>query len=469
MIALQDKQKVHFVGIGGFGMSAIARILLQRGFVVSGSDKKANAFTQQLADEGATIFIGNAPEHVGEVDYLIVSSAISPTDSEVNIAQVRGIPVYKRANILASLMHGKTCIAIAGTHGKTTTTAMVTHILRECGHDPSYIVGGVMANTGDNAHHGTGNAFVIEADEYDNMFHGLRPQVAVVTSLEYDHPDFFKTPQDMTDSFAHFVDLLPSDGQLIMEREAYRQLHQATKATITQYGFDFGRGEWMAKPPHYKQDTHTMTYEIANPERRERYLVHLGMYGNHNALNALAAILVAQTQGIELQPAIDALASFKGTGRRFELRADVDEIAIIDDYAHHPTAIQTTIEATRRLYRDREVWAVWQPHTFSRTQALLDDYASAFYEAQQVLVTDIFASREAYTDSTHSRDVVLAIQKKCESLKHPPRVQYSGSLQNTVDLLKAQVKAPAVILIMSAGDAPEIGVSYLAWLQDNSA
>jgi UDP-N-acetylmuramate--alanine ligase len=466
VIALQAKQKVHFVGIGGFGMSAIARILLQRGFTVSGSDKKANAFTQQLADEGATIFIGNAPEHVGNVDCLVVSSAISSTDAEVNTAQARGIAVYKRADILASLMHGKTCIAIAGTHGKTTTTAMVTHILRECGYDPSYIVGGVMANTGDNAHHGTGDAFVIEADEYDNMFHGLRPQVAVVTSLEYDHPDFFKTPQDMTDSFAHFVGLLPADGQLIVEHEAHRQLHQASNAHITQYGFDLGGGDWFVKHPLYNNHAQ-MVVEMSN--LKKRYLARLGVYGNHNAMNALAAVLVAHTQGIELQTAIDALASFKGTGRRFELRADVDKIAIIDDYAHHPTAIQTTIEAAYRLYRDREIWAVWQPHTFSRTQALLDDYAGAFYEAHQVLVTDIFASREAYSDSIHSRDVVLAIQKKCESLKHPPQVQYSGTLQNTVEMLKAQVKAPAVILIMSAGDAPEIGVSYLAWLQDNSA
>src|SRR5664279_5012593 len=209
-------QHIHLVGIGGAGLSAIARILIGQGYTVSGSERTPNALTDALARDGATIYAGHAAANVTGADALIVSSAIQPDQVEIAAAQAAGVPVYKRADIMADLMTGKRVIAIAGTAGKTTTTAMITHILLETGKDPSYIIGGMLSTTGENAGVGTGDAFVVEADEYDNMFLGLRPNIAVVTNVEWDHPDFFKTPEDTQHTFEQFVNLLPDDGTLIV-------------------------------------------------------------------------------------------------------------------------------------------------------------------------------------------------------------------------------------------------------------
>jgi UDP-N-acetylmuramate--alanine ligase len=209
-------QHIHLVGIGGFGLSAIARVLLQQGFMVSGSDRNLNALTAALKREGATIYKGHDPVYVVGAEMVVISSAIPIDNIEVLAAQAQGIPVYKRADVIGAIMSGHYGIAIAGTHGKTTTTAMTTHILMETGQNPSYILGGILRNTGHNADIGGGRVFVIEADEYDNMFHGLRPQVGVITNIEWDHPDFFRTPHEMVESFSHFVGLLPREGLLVV-------------------------------------------------------------------------------------------------------------------------------------------------------------------------------------------------------------------------------------------------------------
>ena len=438
-------KRVLFVGIGGFGMSAIARILLQRGIVVSGSDRGSNAFTTQLASEGATIFQGHAAANVGEVDSVIISSAINPENPEVIEAHTRGIPVYKRANMLSAMMAKQQTIAIAGTHGKTTTTAMVAHILLQTGNDPSYIVGGVMANTGDNAHSGNGQAFVIEADEYDNMFHGLNPHIAVVTSLEYDHPDFFPSFEEMTASFQKFADLVPPEGTLIVCADnASSSLQAHIGTTIITYGIQLGD----IRATNLRYEGSRMKFDVLTAGEYSM-TADLGVYGEHNALNVLAAALAAGTQGVDMIDAFRALETFAGTGRRFEVKAEIHGIVIVDDYAHHPTAIATTVEAARQRYPHHALWAVWQPHTFSRTLQLRDDYATAFSQADHVLVTDIFASREAFSDVIHSRDVVVQMQYA--------DARYSGSLEETAQLLIQEVKSPSVVLIMSAGDAPKIG------------
>ena len=214
-MTLTPGQHIHLVGIGGAGLSAIARILLGQGYTVSGSDRTPNTLTDALARDGATIYAGHDAANIAGADALIISSAVKPDQVEVAAAQANGIAVYKRADIMADLMRGKRVIAVAGTAGKTTTTAMITHILLETGKDPSYIIGGVLSTTGTNAGVGKGDAFVVEADEYDNMFLGLRPNIAVVTNVEWDHPDFFKTPEDMQRSFEQFVSLLPDDGTLL--------------------------------------------------------------------------------------------------------------------------------------------------------------------------------------------------------------------------------------------------------------
>lgn len=441
---------IHLVGVGGFGMSAIARVLLQRGYRVTGSDRAANALTQQLSAEGARVYVGHAADQIGDAQAVVISSAVQPDNPEVLAARNRGVPVWKRAELLAALLAGYQTLAVAGTHGKTTTSAMLAHILRATAHDPSYIVGGVMANTGDNAHHGAGRAFVIEADEYDNMFHGLRPSVALVTSLEYDHPDFFPTYDAMIASFAAFVRQIDPTGRLIVCAEGGAlRLAAVGPAPVVTYGLH--AGDWRVADLAYEGDQMRFVVRCGD---QVAATAALHVYGQHNALNALGAALAAEAYGVPLATALAALTTFRGTGRRFEVKGEVDGVVVIDDYAHHPTAIVATLEAARQRYPNHTVWAVWQPHTFSRTLELLDEYARAFDHAHHVLVTDIFPAREPFTDRIHSRDVVAR-------MSHPD-ARATGDLSATAQVLIVEAVAPAVVLVMSAGDAPKIGELFLA-------
>lgn len=420
----QPQQRVHLIGIGGAGLSAIARILLERGVAVSGSDRMPNPLAEVLQRDGAHVFYGHDAAHVTGADAVIVTSAAPPDHVEIAAAKAAGIPVYKRADVIASIMAGQTAICVAGTHGKTTTTAMIAHILRQTGRDPSYIVGGTLPLTGTNAGVGQGGAFVIEADEYDYMFLGLRPEIAVITNAEWDHPDFFPTPELLLDAFRRFIALIPPDGTLIAcaDDPGSASLMAEARCRVIPYGYPY------------------------TP-------IPLSIPGRHNLYNAHAAILAAGTQGVSRDEAAAALATFAGAGRRFDVRFDRDGIAVIDDYAHHPTAIRATLEAARSRYPDRALWAVWQPHTFSRTRALWADYLSAFADADHVVVTDIYAAREG-------ADGVTTAARFVSALSHPD-AQHAPSLADAAALLNTEVRAPAAILIMSAGDAPEIGVRFL--------
>ncbi len=450
-------QHIHLVGIGGAGLSAIARILLGQGYTVSGSDRTLNALTEALAHDGATIYAGHAADNITGADALIVSSAIQPDQVEIAAALASAIPVYKRADIMADLMVGKRVIAVAGTAGKTTTTAMITHILLETGQDPSYIIGGVLSTTGTNAAVGQGDAFVIEADEYDNMFLGLRPNIAVVTNVEWDHPDFFKTPKAMIDSFERFVSLLPDDGILIAcaddwgarlvaehwqeRRSSFAALYGIDRADVTTCAVDVSPG------------ADGTSFVITLPDAADYFeQIRLDVPGRHNILNALGAV-TATLNDITLEEAAKALSTFKGTARRFELKGEVDGIAVIDDYAHHPAKIRATLEAARSRYPNRQIWAVWQPHTYSRTQALRDDFLAAFKDADHVLITEIYAAREQPIDGVNAADFAAQIDH--------PDARFTPTFADVVAALEAEVKPPAAVIIMSAGDATQISAEFL--------
>lgn len=463
MPQIHPGQHIHLIGIGGSGMSAIARILLGQGYTVSGSDRGQNEVMAALVRDGATVYTGHAAGQVQGADAVIMTSAVTADHVEVQAAREAGIPVYKRQDIMADLMTGQRVIAVAGTKGKTTTTAMVVHLLRECGADPSYIVGGVLGNTGTNAGVGHGGIFVVEADEYDNMFHGLRPDVIILTNVEYDHPDFFRTPDDMIESFRRFLRLLPQDGNHLLvacaEDAQARQLHQE----MADAGYTGTRLYGLSRPAdiradHIRLDENGCTcFDVITTDSRgtitHQGAICLGLPGTHNVLNALAAYFTVGTLlDTGHRPLAAALASFTSTGRRFELRDEVDGIAVVDDYAHNPTSIRVTLEAARQRYPGRTIWAVWQPHTYSRTHALLDGFAVAFAAADHVLVTDIYAAREQPVAGVDAPAVVRRIQHR--------DVRYGGDLQQTAALL-AEVESPAVILIMSAGDAPVIGQIFL--------
>ncbi len=478
---LKVGQHIHLVGIGGVGLSAIARVLLGQGYQVSGSDRALNPLTEALARDGATIYEGHNAQNINGADALIITSAVKPDHIEVVAAREKGIPVYKRQDIIADLMEGKKVIAVTGTKGKTTTAAMIVHILRECGQNPSYIVGGVLADTGTNAGVANGETFVIEADEYEDMFLGLKPNIAVITNVEWDHPDYFKTPDAMIQSFRRFIAQVRAyhafpGGVLIMcsdDTHARELLEE--NATGPRAIFAYGTESPTMKIPSYQashiragENGETLFDIEMTTGQSQSYVVSvsLSLAGQHNVRNALAAFIATNlvnmqtgrlNAGYRASRLANALSNFKAPGRRFELRADINQIAILDDYAHNPMSIRAVLEAARQRYPGRSIWAVWQPHTYSRTQALMGDYLKAFDQAEHVLVTDIYAAREAPIEGVNSASFV-------KSLQHPD-ARHTATFADTVKVLREEVKSPAVIIIMSAGDAPQIGIEYLRFLE----
>jgi UDP-N-acetylmuramate--alanine ligase len=452
---LLPHQHIHIIGIGGSGMSAIARVLLQKGFRVSGSDKNANEQTRALAEQGAIVYEGHAAEYVDHADAVLTTSAVGRGHIEVNAALAADIPVYKRSDVIAELMEGQVGIAVAGAHGKTTTTSMIAHILVSTRRDPSYIIGGVLRTTGQNATVGQGDVFVIEADEYDHMFLGLRPQIAIITSVEWDHPDFFPTPKAMTDAFKSFAALVSQKHILIAcaDDPGARDIALARRASggrTILYGINNDHAEWRATGILVTGEETRFDVLHGGQTLGE---VRLRVPGMHNVLNALAALAAVDTQGVPFAEAAAALTSFAGASRRFDVRGEAGGVIVIDDYAHHPTAIRVTLEAARARYPQHDLWALWQPHTYTRTHMLFDDYLLAFDSADHVLVTEIYAAREQPMTGVSSDALVAAMRHKDARL--------TPSFFEAVETLLHEVKAPAVILIMSAGDAPQIGIDFL--------
>ncbi|HEY5731826.1 MAG TPA: UDP-N-acetylmuramate--L-alanine ligase [Anaerolineales bacterium] len=460
---------VHFIGIGGSGLSAIARLLLESGYEVSGSDRTLTPFADEVRKAGASVYIGHHPRNIGNADWVVRSSAVTEDNPEVQAAKRAGIPVYKRADFLGQLMENKTGIAIAGTHGKTTTTAMTAWVLRELGRDPSFIVGGVMNNLGVNARAGKGNLFVIEADEYDYMFLGLKPQIAVVTSLEHDHPDLFPDYDAMHAAFEKFVDLLPADGTLIVCAEdpgAASLIPYARKAGINVVAYSLQNDRTINSPlwvmaRDVKANQHggfdfLVSSNLGNEGSRSEF-VSLQVPGEYNVRNALAVLAIVDLLGLSRDRAAKVLANFTGTGRRFQLRGDVNGISIFDDYAHHPTEIKATLAGARARYPERRIWAVWQPHTYSRTQTLFLEFSRAFKDADEVIVTEVYASREPKQEFT-SAEIV-------STMPHLS-ARYIETLPEVSEYLIEQLQPGDVVLVLSAGDADQVSGDVIKGLQE---
>ena len=452
------------IGIGGTGLSAIARVLLESGYSVSGSDMLDSPLAQDVREAGAQIFIGHAAENVNGADLVVRSSAIPDKNIEVQQAIQNGVPVLKRADFLGQLMEGRQGIAVAGTHGKTTTTAMIAWMLSFIGQDPSFIVGGVINNLGTNAHAGDGPAFVIEADEYDRMFLGLKPQIAAITNIEHDHPDIYSTPEEFRTAFQDFVGCLPSDGLLLL------------------CGDDPGALDLL--PLAQAKNLHTLTYAINNPQadyfaqnlksipgsgftfdvHTEPAIslgrINLQVPGTHNVLNTLAAFAIAHYLKLPLGEVAEALSEFRGTGRRFDVLGEAGGITVIDDYAHHPTEIKATLAAAKERYPDQDLWVVWQPHTYSRTQMLFDEFATSFVDAHHVLVSEVYRSREPVDLNFSSRQVVKAMRHK--------DAHFISELKDITTFLLARLQPNDVLLILSAGDADEVSAQVYASLRQKN-
>ncbi len=462
----KNQPHVHLIGIGGAGMSAIARVLLGLGYSVSGSDRELNEQTAALSTAGARIYRGHQAVQIQGASLVVRSSAIPDDNPEVTAAGLAGIPVLKRAEFLGQLMADRSGIAVAGTHGKTTTTGMIGHILLQNEADPTIIVGGVLPGLEVNGRAGRGTHFVIEADEYDHMFLGLRPSIAVVTNVDFDHPDIFPTPADYARAYQEFVGLVPEGGRLVLCADDPGALVLLDRApagrAVTVYGT-----EPLPRLPGWVDRLEIRSLIINDRGGHDGSVflngeplgvLSLQLPGQHNALNGLAACAAVLAAGVSFSAAAAALAGFAGMGRRFEIRGEIEGITLVDDYAHHPTEIAATLIGARTRFPTGRLWAVWQPHTFSRTKLFLSEFQHCFAAADEVVVLEIYRSRE--TDSLGISGQVVA-----DKILHP-RVTFIPDLSAAAAALLDQLQPGDVVITMNAGDATQLHDQLLEGLRE---
>jgi UDP-N-acetylmuramate--alanine ligase len=384
--------RIHFVGIGGIGMSGIAEVLLTLGYGVSGTDMKESDTTKRLTQLGARIFYGHDAAHLGDTDVVVISSAVKATNPEVAGARARGIPVIPRAEMLAELMRMKYGIAVAGSHGKTTTTSLVATVLHAAGLDPTAVIGGKLPSLGSNARLGQGNYLVAEADESDGSFMKLSPTVAVVTNIDPEHLDHYGSLDALKRTFVEFINKVPFYGLAIVcvDHEHVQSILPAVEKRHVTYGFT-PLANFRAVDIAF-DGLRTQFTAIVRGKVLGR--VELAMPGRHNVLNSLAVLAVADFLGVDFATYQRALQSFTGVGRRFTVRGTAGGVMVVDDYGHHPAEIRATLAGARTGFKDRRIVAAFQPHRYTRTRDLMGEFARAFNEAEIVAVCDIYAAGE---------------------------------------------------------------------------
>lgn len=462
---LNKGDRVHFIGIGGSGLSAIARVLAERGLQVSGSDRAGSPLAQELIEEGIPVSLGHHPENVRQAQLVIRSSAIPDDNVEVQAAQQAGIPVLKRVEFLPYLIGEQQAIAIAGTHGKTTTTAMVAWVLTRLGLDPSYVIGGISLDLQRNAHAGQGKYFVIEADEYDQMFLGLKPLYAIVTNIEHDHPDCYPTLRQFEAAFEQFIAQIQPQGALIacVEDEGVRRLFSKLAQSPKRYGYA------VSTSPYASQATYLATELTKNQQGTYSFLatgqgqalawVELRIPGLHNVRNALAVLALCHRLDLPLNEAALALGEFRGSARRFQIRGTVQDVTIVDDYAHHPSEIRATLAAARDRFPQQFIWAVWQPHTYSRALTFWEGFCGAFTDADAVIILDVYGAREKAPPGFSMEKLAAEIQA--------PRHFFIPDLDTAKEFLLANLAPHQVVLILSAGDADQLSSRLLESLSSS--
>ena len=444
-------RRIHFVGIGGIGMSGIAEVLKNLGYDVQGSDLKASDVTRRLGALGVEVHEGHDPKQLGVSDVVVVSSAVAESNPEVKEARRRKIPVIRRAEMLAELMRLKYGIAVGGTHGKTTTTSLVAAILTHAGLDPTVVVGGKVNKLGATAKLGQGPYLVAEADESDGSFLHLSPTIAVVTNIDPEHLDHYEGGLDeIREAFVTFVNRIPFYGLAVLcidHPEVQAVLPTVEKRYVT-YGLS-AQADLMAR--HLRFEGPTTTFEVM---RRGDSLgdFQLKMLGHHNVSNALAALAVAEELGVEPDAAREALADFDGVERRFSVRGEIGGVMVVDDYGHHPAEIRATLRGVRQAYPDRRVLAVFQPHRYSRTKLLAADFASAFNDADVVLLTPLYAAGEAPIEGVDSAMLADVIRRHGHH-----DVGLADGIDDAVERTRGVVRPDDVVLAFGAGDIGQFG------------
>jgi UDP-N-acetylmuramate--alanine ligase len=450
--AIESLGRVHFMGVGGAGMSGIARIMAMRGMAVSGCDAKESRALVALRALGVEISIGHDPDHLHEVDTLVYSSAIRPATKELGFAHERDIRVLQRAQALAALMQGHHVVAIAGTHGKTTTTSMAAVALQHAGLDPSFAIGGTLGDSGANAHDGVGELFVAEADESDGSFMHYKPHMAVITNIEADHLDHYPDIDAVLAAFKEFAGSVT--GTVIGCADDENASALARSVGGVTYGTVAG--------------SDLLLEDIAPTPQGVRFSArwrgdHLGeiqllVPGRHNALNAGAVLALGLCYGVPAASLIAGLGAFSGTRRRFDIRGEVNGAVVVDDYAHHPTEISATLTAAREMYPGRQLIAVFQPHRYTRTAAFLSEFASALGKADHVILAEVYAAGEDAIPGASG--AALARILNADNVD----VTFEPSLVDLAALVARTVSGPACILTMGAGDITLIAPEILAAL-----
>jgi len=439
---------VHFIGVGGIGMSGLAEILRTLEFDVSGSDLRAGENTKNLERLGVRIDIGHRADNVHGADVVVYSSAIDYENPEVREARLHGIPVIPRAEMLAELMRVKYGIAIAGSHGKTTTTSLVATVLRAAGFDPTVVVGGRMAALGSNARLGEGNMLVAEADESDGSFLRLTPTIAVVTNIDPEHLDFYKTHDILKDAFVQFIEKVPFYGLavLCLDHPHVQDLLPRIQRRHVTYGLS-PQATYHARGLNYR-GLNTSFVAFNRDKPLGEFTVR--MPGQHNVLNTLAVIAVADELEVPLDVVKDALSTFHGVARRFTVVNEIDGVALVDDYGHHPAEVEATLNAARRAYEGR-ILVAFQPHRYSRTENLFDEFTRAFNNADLLFLTDIYAAGEKPIPGITSQHLADAIaQHGHHSVKYAPdRAAMSAELARSA-------KPGDVVIALGAGDINKI-------------
>jgi UDP-N-acetylmuramate--alanine ligase len=446
-------RKIHFVGIGGIGMSGIAEVLLNLGYVITGSDLNPSDITQRLASLGAGIFQGHQASHVGDADVVVTSTAVRTDNPEVLEAHERNIPVIPRAEMLAELLKMKFSVAVSGSHGKTTTTSMVSTVLAHGGFDPTMVIGGKLASIGSNAKIGDGEVIVAEADESDGSFLKLSPCLALITNIDREHLDYYRDIEDIKAAFLKFANIVPFYGATILcldDPHVQAILPGIKRRTIT-YGLT-SPADYQAKDVVLEGPTSVFSV-YARGERLGE--VTLNVPGRFNVANALATIAAARELDMPFEAIREGLLKYVGVGRRLEVKGKVKGVTVVDDYGHHPTEIRETLAAARQVWKGRII-VVFQPHRYTRTQKLFPEFLMAFPSADHLIITDIYPASEKAIEGVNAASLTEGIRQSGH-----PDVRYLASFNEIADHLLAIAKPSDVIITQGAGSVWKVGEEFL--------
>ncbi len=455
LLAASNIQNVHFIGIGGISMSGLAEILQSRGYTVTGSDMRASAITKKLEQLGIKVMTGHSGENIAGADLVVYTAAVREDNPELAAARSKGIPAMDRATLLGHMMKSyPNSICVSGTHGKTTTTSMISMVMLESGLNPTIHIGGELDAIGGTTRIGGNSYFIMEADEYFESFLKFNPYVAVILNIEFDHPDYYRNIEHIKDTFLKFARLVPESGYVIANADDPNtaSLLDYINCNKVTFGLKPGNAVWSSENIEYDElgcASYTLLYKGEKATE-----IKLMVPGIHNVGNSLAAIAACRIAGCSYDVVRQAFAKFRGTHRRFELKGSIDGITVVDDYAHHPSEVKATLKAALNCERSR-VWCIFQPHTYTRTKCLMNEFAAAFTDADEVILADIYAAREIDKGEVNSGMLAERIRESGKKAIH------IKGFEAIAEHLKKHARPGDLIITMGAGDIYKVGEMFL--------